>query len=145
MFIPSNSIKKFNNHTRYSSIEIERLIDIWLGWHKTWEKAIYILVHWDITWHYTVRGETVLWVHELIVSLFHKSTIDIVTDFEREFHMEALCVVLVCMVVIYLEGGFELAVALLSSIARRNSFSKYFFCFQVSTSYPSIASLWVNS
>ena len=74
----------------------------------------------------------------LIVSLFHKFIFDLVTDSEREFCMESSRGVLVCMVVIHLKGGVELAIALLSSIVGRNSFSKYFFCFQVSASNPSM-------
>ena len=91
---------------------------------------IYKLVHWDIKGHYVVHGETVLWVHVLIVSLFHKSITGIVTDFEREFRMQALCGVLVCMVVIYLGGGVELAFALLCSIAGRTHSSSIFFVFK---------------
>ena len=63
----------------------------------------------------------------LIVSHFHKFIIDLFTDSERELHMEYLRGVLVCMAMIHLEGGFEQAMALLSSIVGRNSFSKYFF------------------
>ena len=50
--------------------------------------------------HHVVHVETLLWVHVLSSYPFHNFVIELVTESEREFHVEDLLVVLVCMVVI---------------------------------------------
>ena len=56
----------------------------------------------------------------LSVSHFHKSIIELVTDSKRECRVKVLIVVLVCMVVIKLRGGFGIVVLRSSSRVGRN-------------------------
>ena len=53
------------------------------------------MVHWDSTGRRVVHGETLLRVHVLSVSPFHKSIIELVTDFERVCRLEAYLLYLV--------------------------------------------------